>query len=256
MKKYAIVSRPDQYSDQIVEKLKTAFQNYMEYDELDPELVISVGGDGTMLYSVHHYEHLLEKVAFIGLHTGTLGFLTDYQMKDVDEFIDDVIHQEYTIYERHLLDIHTNKEQYFALNEVRIGNSKRPQVLDISINDEFFETFRGSGICICTASGSTAYNKSLGGAVVCSGVGIMQMSEMAGIHHNAYRSLGSSLILDSTHTVCIQSKNFHDSTMGIDHMSFDLKDVQYIETSISKRKARFARLKNISLIERLKRAFL
>ena len=55
--------------------------NELIYDEEHPDIVISVGGDGTMIYSIHRYEHVLNDVSFVGIHTGTLGFFTDY-LKD------------------------------------------------------------------------------------------------------------------------------------------------------------------------------
>ena len=256
MKKYAIIHKDDVLSQDISSQLKRAFQGFMEYDEEHPELVISVGGDGTMLYCVHKYMNQLEEVAFIGIHTGTLGFLTDYQKDEIDLFVQDIKNNEYRIYNRRLLDIKTNKGHYMALNELRIDNNIRSQVIDVDINDEHLETFRGNGLCVCTASGSTAYNKSLGGSVVCSGAGIMQLSEIAGIHHNAYRSLGSSLILDSTHHIHFHSNDFSGSVMGVDHLVYDLEDVEYIDVKISQTRARFAQLKRVSLFERLRRAFL
>lgn len=256
MKKYTIVHKQDQISKTLANKLKNELNQFMIYDSQDPELIITVGGDGTMLYSVHKYQDIREKVAFIGIHTGTLGFLTDYQKEEYQQFIEDIKKGEYELYQRALLDIETNKGKYIALNELRIENNMRSQVLDVYINDEFLETFRGNGLCVSTPSGSTAYNKSLGGAVVYSGMGIMQLSEIAGIHHNAYRSLGSSLILDKTHTIHFESQNFENSVLGIDHLVFDMKEVQYVDVRLSKTPARFAQFKRVSLIERLKRSFL
>ncbi len=87
-----------------------------------------------------------------------------------------------------------NGEIFHALNEMRIENSYRSQVIDMYVNDEHMETFRGNGLCVSTPSGSTALNKSLGGAVINPSLRLMQVTEIAGIHHNAYRSLGSPLI--------------------------------------------------------------
>ena len=53
-------------------------------------MVISIGGDGTMLYSVHKYIHMLEHVAFIGIHTWNIGFLTDYQRDEYQQLIADI----------------------------------------------------------------------------------------------------------------------------------------------------------------------
>ena len=145
---------------------------------------------------------------------------------------------------------------YFALNEVRIENNRRSQVMDVYINDEYFETFRGNGLCVSTPVGSTAYNKSLGGAVINTCTGLMQLSEIAGIHHNAYRSLGSSLILDQSHTIRFQSQSYQGAILGVDHLVIDLKDKDCICVKMSSKKARFLQYRNVSFTQRLKRAYL
>ena len=55
---------------------------HMVEDAVNPEIVISVGGDGTLLQAFHQYSHMLSQVAFVGVHTGHLGFmLIGYLMK-------------------------------------------------------------------------------------------------------------------------------------------------------------------------------
>ena len=236
--------------------IRDRLNDILIYDEEHPEMVISVGGDGTMLYSVHKYMDQLERVAFIGIHTGTLGFLTDYQRDEYQQLIDDIRKGDYLIYERHLLEVKTKEEKYLALNEVRVENNRRSQVIDVYINDDFFETFRGNGLCVSTASGSTAYNKSLGGAVINSNAGLMQLSEIAGIHHNAYRSLGSPLILDKSHTIHLQSQSYQGAILGVDHLVIDLKDKDSIDSAMANQKARFLQYKRVPFTKRLKRAYL
>lgn len=256
MYKYAIINKQDILSENLAESLKSHLNEFMSYDEKNPELVITVGGDGTVLHSVHQHRHQLDTVAFVGTHTGTLGLLTDYQKEEYLDLIADIKMGDYHIYNRHLLDVMTNKDTYIVLNELRLENNMRSQVLDVYINDEFLETFRGNGLCVSTAFGSTVYNKSLGGAVVCSGAGTMQLSEIAGTYHNAYRSLGSSLILDKNDTIHFESQNFQNAVLGTDHLVFDLRDAEYVDVKIAAQYARFAQFKCVSLMERLKRAFL
>ena len=256
MRKYAIVHKLDELSLNIYEKLRKELDDVYEYDEDNPELVISVGGDGSMLYSVHKYEHMLDEVSFIGLHSGTLGFLTDYQKEELDTFIYDLKTKTMQYYNRSLLQVKIGDDIYHALNEFRIENNMRAQVLDVYIDDEHLETFRGNGLCISTASGSTAYNKSLGGSIIYSDAGMMQLSEIAGIHHNAYRSLGSSLVLDKKYTIRIESLDYRHAVIGIDQLVLELKEPSSIEVKVSLKTARFATLKQVSLIERLKRAYL
>ena len=256
MKSFAIVCKQDDLSYTMANKVKEGLIKEMEYDEKNPELVISVGGDGTMIYSVHKYIDQLEHVCFIGIHTGTLGFLTDYQKQEYQELIDDILKDEYKEYNRCLLEVKTSHGSYMALNEMRIENNRRSQVIGVYINGDFLETFRGNGLCVSTASGSTAYNKSLGVAVINSGAGLMQLSEIAGIHHNAYRSLGSSLILDWSHGIHFELKDCKGAILGVDNDVIDLTDEQYIDVTLSSKKARFVQYKRVPFIERLKRAYL
>ena len=48
-------------------------------DEENPQLVVTIGGDGTLISAFHKYSHLLNTVRFIGIHTGHLGFYTDWR---------------------------------------------------------------------------------------------------------------------------------------------------------------------------------
>lgn len=86
MKQYALVIKQDQLSHQIAKEIKAQLNGIMEYNQENPDLVISVGGDGTMLLSVHQY--LNQNVNFVGVHTGTLGFFTDFQKDEVMELVE------------------------------------------------------------------------------------------------------------------------------------------------------------------------
>ena len=177
MKQYALVVKQDEMSANIAEKIKKGLTGIMEYNPDDPDLVISVGGDGTMLLSVHQY--MEQKVSFVGVHTGTLGFFTDYQKDEITELIAAIKADHYQMTPRHLLEVDVyhkaGKETYLALNEMRIDHGYTTQVIDVYIDDELLEVFRGNGLCVSTPSGSTAYNKSIGGAVIYPGSPLMQL---------------------------------------------------------------------------------
>ena len=76
--KYALMVRNDDLSKKTALKIKESLQNFFIYDEKNPDLVISIGGDGTILEAVHQYLNV--DCCFVGIHTGTLGFYTDYQV--------------------------------------------------------------------------------------------------------------------------------------------------------------------------------
>jgi len=76
--KFAITSKGDSKSENLVQKIKQYLLDFeIEYNEEEPDIVISVGGDGTLLYAFHRYSNRLDKTAFVGMHTGHLGFYAD-----------------------------------------------------------------------------------------------------------------------------------------------------------------------------------
>ena len=93
MKRYAIVSKKDDVSRHLAALIKDEL-NELIYDEEHPDIVISVGGDGTMIYSIHRYEHVLNDVSFVGIHTGTLGFFTDYLKDEYKQLVKDILTKE------------------------------------------------------------------------------------------------------------------------------------------------------------------
>ncbi len=258
MKQYALVIKQDQLSHQIASKIKTQLDAIMEYDQENPDLVISVGGDGTMLLSVHQY--LSKDVNFLGVHTGTLGFFTDFRKDEITKLVEAIKNDCYHLLPRNLLEVkvkHEKKEDvYFALNEMRIDYGYTTQVIDVYINDELLEVFRGNGLCVSTPAGSTAYNKSIGGAVIYPGTPLMQLTEVAGIQHNAYRSLGSSLVLDASNMIKLIGHNFKQVYLGIDHLSYQIKDVDSIEIKIAKKTINFIEYEEKSFVQRIRRAFI
>ena len=255
MKRYAIVSKKDDVSRHLAALIKEELKE-LTYDEEHPEIVISVGGDGTMIYSIHRYEHVLNDVSFVGIHTGTLGFFTDYLKDEYKQLVEDILTKQPEIFDRHLLRISYNGEIFHTLNEMRIENSYRSQVIDMYVNDEHMETFRGNGLCVSTPSGSTALNKSLGGAVINPSLRLMQVTEIAGIHHNAYRSLGSPLILGEEDVVRFETDFNENAVLGIDTDIYELKDHDVIEARLSKRVAHFCNYRHISFVKRLRKSYL
>src|SRR5699024_12364288 len=77
-------------------------------------------------------------------------------------------------------------------------------VFDVEIRGDYFETFRGDGLCISTPSGSTAYNKALGGGIIHPSLEALQLTEMASITNRIFRTIGSPLILLKHHTCLLK----------------------------------------------------
>lgn len=262
---YKIFHKHDPITLQIVKELKALLDQSYKYEESKPELIISVGGDGTMLKAVHEHVELLESTFFIGIHTGTLGFFTEYQKDELRQFVEDLKKGDYTINRRNILELDiydennnlvSNNEYMFALNEIRLENPYMTQVLDVYIDDEYLETFRGTGICVSTTSGSTAYNKSLGGAVLSPNLEAMQITEIAGIGHNAYRSLGSSLVLAKGQRVTLVARNGGEAVLGLDQNIYHTKDGYTFNIKLSNRYVHCIQCRPFSFINRLRRTYI
>ncbi|MET1176282.1 NAD(+) kinase, partial [Paenibacillus amylolyticus] len=85
----------------------------------------------------------------------------------------------------------------------------------VEIKGQLFETFRGDGLCLSTPSGSTAYNKALGGAIIHPSIRAIQLAEMASINNRVFRTVGSPLLLPSHHDCMIKPRNEVDFQVTI-----------------------------------------
>ncbi len=255
MQRFSIVAKKDEKSAAIEQTIKEKLVNSnLMYDKENPDLVISVGGDGTLLYAVHQYITHLQSIHFIALHTGTLGFFTDYTENEVEEVIADILnHEIYEVFQSHLLEIEVdNKQTYYALNEMRIENVCKTQNVDIYIDDEFFETVKGNGVCLSTQAGATAYNRSLKGAVIDSGLEVLQLCEIAGIQNAKHTSLGSPYIMKNDRQISFISEDSSGAILCYDHLYFPIDDVKKITCKVSDLAVSFIRYKKYSYLERLR----
>ena len=128
--------------------------------------------------------------------------------------------------------------------------------MEIYVNDRKFEDFRGTGICVCTQLGSTAYNRSLGGAVIQEGLRFIEMTEIAGIHHVKYRSLGSPSVMCENTQLRFESESFDHALLGVDSDVLPLDGVKSITMHTSPDlSVRMLRGRQVSYFDRLKSLF-
>jgi Predicted sugar kinase len=258
---FFIIARADEVSIKACEKLEEVLcANDWNINEQTPEIVFSIGGDGTLLDAFHKYEKQLEQVKFIGIHSGSLGFYTDWVLSEIDELITLLIAKKYEVSEFPLLEaevIYKNKtDKYLALNEVTILNSHRTFFAEIYINDLLFETFRGTGLCASTPSGSTAYNKSLSGAVVHPSIKAFQLTEIASINNKVYRTIGSPLVLAEQHEITLKCLESAGSVFTYDQYAISNEIPHTVRLRLSKQTAKFARFKATPFWYRVKNAFI
>ena len=94
----------------------------------------------------------------------------------------------------------------------------------------------GDGLCISTPSGSTAYNKALGGALIHPSLEAIQIAEIASINNRVFRTVGSPLVLPKHHTCLITPVNHNTIRTTIDHVSLKHKNVSDIQFRVANEK--------------------
>lgn len=135
-----------------------------------PEMVFSVGGDGTFLETVMRVKDFGIPVA--GVNTGRMGFLANIPEEEIGASIDMLCQGRYEIIERILLEVSHPKGIFeegpaSALNEVTIQKTDPSMItIHVYVNGAYLNTYWADGVIISTATGSTAYNLSAGGPIL------------------------------------------------------------------------------------------
>ena len=230
------------------------------YDQDNPDLIVCIGGDGTFLRAIHQYLNQLDDVYFVGVHTGTLGFLTDYTVDELDTFFSNIQTNNPILNYSPLLEIEIHYKdntvkKLFSFNEIRIESSIRTLNLDVFIDNEYFEHTTGSGICISTQAGSTAVNRALQGAVIDSGLNVMQLCEILPISHMNHHTLRNPYIMQCDRVVRVESDGLEKAYLYYDYLQEDLTKAEYILVKTSQKKVRFARYRTYSYLKRLKNLY-
>ena len=130
------------------------------------DFLVSVGGDGTLL-SVVRKSFNYEKPV-LGINLGTLGFLTDINMDELEKFLSDFKSGVYRIDNRMMVEGALNLNSFVAFNDIVISRKSISSMIsiDAKIDGKPFNSYYGDGVIISTPTGSTAYNLSAGGPLV------------------------------------------------------------------------------------------
>ena len=149
---------------------KTGIEPSMAMEELNKvcDAFISLGGDGTLLFTSHY--SVTKPV--IGINVGHLGFLAEFSKAEMFEAVEQVLNGTYSIHVRSQLEAEVTMNgglKYLtALNDVVIEKGAYPRIptFIIKLDDELLSAYRADGIIIATSTGSTAYSLSAGGPVI------------------------------------------------------------------------------------------
>ncbi|ANV97985.1 hypothetical protein BBW65_03855 [Helicobacter enhydrae] len=132
--------------------------------EQECDFLISLGGDGTLIATMHQTHAL----PILGVNAGWLGFLT-IPLSAFRAFIQDLCEGQYTLERYKMLSVWLDEQKICnAINEVLISKKDLPTMvqIDAKIDAKIFNHYRCDGLIVATPLGSTAYNISAGGSVV------------------------------------------------------------------------------------------
>ncbi|WOO86805.1 NAD(+)/NADH kinase [Mollicutes bacterium LVI A0039] len=224
-----------------------------------PEYVFTFGGDGTFLEAIQIYGF---EPIYIPINMGNLGFYTSWVPNELGDLL--LNFEKCQILNLSTLRIEYEHkgvaEVYHALNEATIVNPIKTQVLNIFIDGYEFEKFRGTGICLSTPTGSTAYNKSLSGAIIQSSLNLLQVTKIAPINNRVYRSIDNSLILGVENEIEVRATRdeFKHSTLTMDRKVVSLDDITSpgIKICLSEQKIKIMVKEENNFWSRVKKAFL
>ncbi len=137
----------------------------------DIELVICLGGDGTILKAAEIMRG--QEAPLLGVNMGHVGFLAELEPDDLDSIVGRVIAKDYTVDQRMTIDVivelgGSTVFETWALNEASVEKMSRERMIEVvvGVDDRPISTFGCDGVLMATPTGSTAYSFSAGGPVV------------------------------------------------------------------------------------------
>ncbi len=256
MMKVAFLMREDLDYHVTVELIREYIE--FEIDETKPEYIFCCGGDGTFLDAVVKYG---SGPTYVPINMGTLGFYSSWGRDSLDVMVSDLKFNRIInapMLEISIFDDKVLSHKYYCLNEATIINPVNTQILDVYINDFEIEKFRGTGLCVSTPTGSTAYNKSLGGAIISSRKKLFQLTHIAAINNVKYRNIGNSIILDESELLTFKAhyKDFKNSVLTVDRTVHQLDGSTSVEIKLSDRVINILVPESNEFYKRVRKAFI
>ena len=155
---------------QILSENNVSFVTYTPKTDLPftdgTDLIIVIGGDGSMLSAAKDFQHL--DVPFVGINLGKVGFMADLDYGSVDQNLIEVLKGNCLPETKETIDCIYNGKSYTAYNEIVLHTQKSYKLMqfEVKVNDNFVYRKRADGLIISTSNGSTAYSLSAGGPIV------------------------------------------------------------------------------------------
>ena len=257
--KIKLFSNKTEQSNQIEKKLINLLKKYDFEISDDFDLGIAIGGDGSFLQMIKQ-TNFNSSPYYIGVNTGTLGFLQEINPNKLKEFVESLNKNNFKIDEIGVLETtitqKDNVKKYYALNELVIRDIN----LNVFKSEVFVDTikledFAGDGLLITTSVGSSAYNISLNGALVYNTLHTIQINPISPLNTSAYRNLLNPIILPEKALVEIIPKK-REVTIMCDGEMEQLREITKLDCSVQNKKLKFLRMKEYQFINIVNQKFL
>jgi len=188
-----------------------------EIDET-ADFLVSIGGDGTFLDSLSIVKS--SGLPILGINIGRLGFLSNVNVEKAEEAFKLLKNREYSIEKRILLHLDSSliAEENYALNDIciqRVHGGGSMIAIDVTVNEEYMNTYWCDGLIIATPTGSTAYSLGCGGPIIVPNAEVFVLTPIAS-HSLTVRPL--VIPSDSEIKIKVSSRN-HQFLLSIDSSS-------------------------------------
>lgn len=176
--------------------------NKMPLEKMDVDIIISIGGDGTLLYTIHR---VLEKeIPILGINIeGSFGFLNEGTINEVEESIKKLVEGEYEITSVNMIKCIVNNREFNAINEIVISKELYKAVkLSVKIDGQLIYYGKMDGIIIATPLGSTAYTYSAGGPIIEHGLNVFVITPLCPV-----RVFARPIVISDRHIITVEVIN-------------------------------------------------
>lgn len=265
-KKVSIFSNNTPTSEKVSKLVRTKLtgSGFIVTDNLcsDTSLLVTIGGDGSTLDALHKYN--FPEIPILGINTGHLGFFQEIDTSTIDDFIFSYNQGRYCLQPLNaveaVVEIPDQPDTLIkALNEIVIrGTQFYAAHLNISIEGSFIERYSGDGILVASAAGSTAYNYSMGGAIVDPRINHLQVTPIAPMNTTAYRSFTSSILLPSDLKLQVTPEYIKNDLIRVisDGKEATFENVKKITVCVSDSVVNLVRFENYDFWNKVKTKFL
>jgi NAD+ kinase len=205
------------------------------------ELILSIGGDGTILRAVRAV--VPQMVPIVGINLGNLGFMTELKADEAFEKLPRLLGGEGWIEERAMLEAEplSQGKIFHAMNDVFVGRRSLARLVRIEtrVDGEALATYRADGVIVATATGSTGYSLAAGGPILCP-----QAKEIIFKPVCPHLALDRAVVLSSEAEIRLKVITTHEAMLSIDgQVELPLNSGDEVRVKISSHVARFLRIR-------------